>query len=235
MKEKVFTIILAAVVGAIVGATTVFLIPQKSKLDNHFDEITVKKINISDTLYLWPEGKDDPDLVMTQGGILARTRLIATQLCGNVLVGNAIFTTPDNPQNQIDQCRIFTEMGSNPVTGGGLIVRSVRGANMLSKAGVITQGHSYNIGFDEKEGLMGYSLDNSTQERAVMGLYRSTPHAQQSAQPGQQPAVPTGDQQEGVASTAAAYQQPYSQQYQQPAAQPTPPMVAQPPMESPRN
>lgn len=234
MKEKVFTIILSAIVGAIVGATAVFLIPQNkggshSGNATHFDEITVKKINVSDTLYLWPEGKDDPDLVMTQGGILARTRLIATQLCGNVVMGNAIFTTPDNPQNQIDQCRIYTEMGSNPVTGGGLIVRSVRGANLLSQGGVITQGYSYNIGYDENEGLMGYALDNSTQERAVMVLGRANPDAT-GAHPEQQSASPAEQQQEGSASTAAAQQQ-YMQQYQQQ----NPPMVAQPPMEMPRN
>ena len=234
MKEKAFTIVLSAIVGAIVGATTVFLIPSGSKSDNKFDEITVKKINVSEALYLWPEGKDDPDLVMTQGGILARTRLIATQLCGNVVMGNAIFTTPDNPQNQIDQCRIYTEMGSNPNTGGGLIVRSVRGANLLSQGGVIPQGYSYSVGFDEKEGFLGYALDNSTQERVGMLLGRPNPNAQHAATPEEQPATPV-DQQEST--TAAAAYQSYQQQpmQQQQPAQQSPPMVAQPMIDVPRN
>jgi|GEM_PF-5202476 len=171
MKEKIILVVLAAIVGGVVGAGAVLYFPQKSQVVTSLDELNVKKLKISDTLFLWPEGKDDADLIMTQGGILARTRIIATQICGNLLVGNAVFTTPDNPQLQVDQCRIFTEMGSNPNTGGAFVVRSPNGAHVLSQ-GVSPNGFSYNVGFDERDGLWGYSLDNSTKERALMVLQR---------------------------------------------------------------
>lgn len=179
MKEKIFITILAAVVGGVVGAGGVFYLQKNDQPQTvaSFDELTVKKIKISDTLMLWPEGKDDADLIMTQGGILARTRLIATQICGNLIMGNAVFTTPDNPQNQVDQCRIYTEMGSNPNTGGAFVVRSPRGGHVLSQ-GVAPSGYSYNVGFDENDTLWGYSLDNSTKERALMVLAKAGPPQQ---------------------------------------------------------
>ncbi|MDR1959419.1 MAG: hypothetical protein LBQ54_10335 [Planctomycetaceae bacterium] len=183
MGEKIFLSIIAAVVGGVVGAAATMFLPQKSagELAGNLDELTVKKLKVSDTLYLWPEGKDDPDLVMTNGGVLARTRIIATQLCGNILMGNAVFTTPDNPQTQVDQCRIYTEMGSNPKTGGALVVRSPSGPNVLSQ-GVAQSGHSYNVGYDEKDGLWGYAMDNVSKDRALMALVPIKPRQQDGQQ-----------------------------------------------------
>jgi gas vesicle protein len=149
--------IISALVGGIVGAMVVFLLPVKSPDKAKFDQLEVRDLIITEQAALYAADKksesekksDDstkdekkekrPDVLIKNGGIYATnvilsTRLISKQIQGAVLIGNRMFTSPDDVvNNQSSYWKFYTEIGSSIEKGGEIIVRSSTGGLLVGK------------------------------------------------------------------------------------------------------
>jgi len=151
MKSGWFNTVISAIVGGVVGAVVVFTCGGgSSSFPGSVDKLKVGELIVSDKMMLWTEGAEDASLLIQNGGILAKTRVIAQQLCGNAVLANCVLTTPDNVLNKLEECVIFTEMGSSPVEGGMLTVRSPNGGNVLARQEGVTTGLAYTVTYDNQ-------------------------------------------------------------------------------------
>ena len=146
MKSVWSNTVVSAIVGGIVGAL-VAIVCGSFMAPKSFDKLKVGELTVSDKMVLQEDGKDAPSLLMQSGGILATTRVIATQVCGNAVIANCVLTTPDHPTTPLDQCEIFTEMGSSKAEGGLLTVRSPDGGNVIANQG-IAKGSAFMITYE---------------------------------------------------------------------------------------
>jgi len=161
--------LVSAVLGGIVGAALVlYLGGNTHKNPDSFDKLKVKELVVSEKFLLWKDGKDDADLLIQDGGILARTKVIATQVCGNAILGNYVYTTPDDfIKKPLGQCAIYTEMASRADQGGIFTVRSAKGPNTLDPNG-IKSGLAYTVAFDGNEVPLCVIRKNATMENMLM-------------------------------------------------------------------
>lgn len=185
MKSGWFNTVISAVVGGVVGAMVAFACGafSSSAIPESIDKLKVGELIVSDKMLLWEDGKEDADLLIQNGGILAKTRIIATQICGNAMLANVVLTTPDNPTKQLNECTIYTEMGSSPTEGGLLTVRSPDGGNILGNPNGVTSGMAYTVAYDVGGNPACFFRKNATQEMA-MGVFGGVANgAQQQGQP----------------------------------------------------
>ena len=147
MKSGSLNTIIAAAVGGVVGAVVAFACGAFSAkgLPETIDKLKVGQLIVTEKMELREDGKDNFSLLIQNGGLLASTRVIATQFCGHTVTANAVLTTPDNPVNPLDQCEIFTEMASSKAEGGLLTVRSPDGGNVLGKSEGVQTGTAFTI------------------------------------------------------------------------------------------
>jgi len=197
MKSGMMNTVFTAVVGGIVGAVVTMVIGGtffKSEIPESFEKLKVGELIVSQKMMLWEDGKDDADLLIQNGGILAKTRVIATQLSCNTVLANCVLTTPDHPASRLDECEIFTEMGSSKTEGGMLTVRSHDGGNILARQGGIPSGWAYTISYDNQSNPICFFRRNDNGLRAL-GRFEvpqvanpeddTVTNAQQSSTPGQ--------------------------------------------------
>jgi hypothetical protein len=206
MKSGLFNTIVAAIVGGVVGAVVVYACGafSTSGLPEKIDKLKVGELNNTEKMMLWEDGKDNWNLLIQNGGLLASTRVIAQQVCGNAMLANCVLTTPDNPTNPLEQCEIFTEMGSSKTEGGLLTVRSPDGGNVLANQGVST-GSAYTVTYessgapvclfrknDDGKRLLGQFVPGK--ENGTIAIMFPQPPPQQDGQPAEMsqsaPAVP---------------------------------------------
>jgi len=147
MKSGWSNTVVSAIVGGVVGALVAtvcgsFMAPKS------FDKLKVGELVVSDKIMLWEDGKDGASLLVQNGGIWATTRVIGQQICGNAILANCVLTTPDPHITPLDQCTIYTEMGSSTAEGGLLMVRSPDGGNVIANQEGVKSGSAYVITFD---------------------------------------------------------------------------------------
>lgn len=169
MRSGMMNTIFSAVVGGIVGAMVAVVVCGALKQDvpESFEKLKVGELIVSDKMMLWEDGKEDADLLIQNGGLLAKTRVIATQLCGNAVLANCVLTTPDHPTSPLDQCEIFTEMASSRNEGGMLTVRSPDGGNILSNQSGVQSGWAYTITYDNQANPICFFRRNDSGLRAL--------------------------------------------------------------------
>ena len=186
MKSGWFNTVVSAAVGGVVGAVVAFACGAFSSqaIPESLEKLKVGELIVSDKMMLWEDGKEDADLLIQNGGILAKTRIIATQICGNAMLANVVLTTPDNPTKQLNECVIYTELGSSPTEGGLLTVRSPDGGNILGNPNGVTTGMAYTVAYDPNGNPACFFRKNATHEMA-MGLFGGAPNGSQVPQQGQ--------------------------------------------------
>jgi len=181
MKSGWMNTVMSAVVGGIVGGVVAFVCGafspsnlSQSAFPELIEKLKVGELIVSDKVLLWKDGEDDASLLIQNGGILAKTRVIAQQLCGNAVLANCVLTTPDNPLGKLEECAIFTEMGSSPVEGGMVTIRSPHGGNVLANQDGITAGLAYTITYDNQGRPVCVLRSNDTGKRFV-GQFMALP------------------------------------------------------------
>ena len=197
MKSGMMNTVFAAVVGGIVGAVVTMVVGgtfSRSEIPDSFEKLKVGELIVSQKMMLWEDGKEDADLLIQNGGMLAKTRVIATQISSNTVLANCVLTTPDHPTSRLDECEIFTEMGSSKTEGGMLTVRSHDGGNVLARQGGIPAGWAYTISYDNQANPICFFRRNDSGLRAL-GRFEvpqvanpedgATTNAQQGGAPGQ--------------------------------------------------
>jgi hypothetical protein len=147
-------------------------------LPESVEKLKVGELIVSEKMMLWKDGDEDASLLIQNGGMLAKTRIIGQQICGNAVLANVVLTTPDSPMNPLEQCAIFTEMGSSPAEGGMLTVRSPDGANVLSNQEGITRGLAYTVTYDNQGRPVCVLRSNDTGQRFV-GTFVPLPPGQE--------------------------------------------------------
>ena len=170
-----FNTVIAAVIGGVVGAVVAFACGT-FWAPTSFNKLKVGELIVSEKMTLWEDGKEDASLLIQNGGILATTRVIATQVCGNAVLANCVLTTPDNPISPLDQCEIFTEMGSSKTEGGLLTVRSPDGGNVIANQGV-NSGWAYTVTYDATANPVCLLQRNDNGQR-VLGQFIAIPPGQ---------------------------------------------------------
>jgi len=180
MKSGWSNTVTSAVVGGIVGGVVAYICmafspsnPPQSAFPESIEKLKVGELIVSDKMLLWKDGEEDATLLIQNGGILAKTRVIAQQLCGNAVLANCVLTTPDNPMGKLEECAIFTEMGSSPAEGGMLTVRSPNGGNILANQGVTT-GLAYTISYTNQGAPVCVLRSNDTGKR-FLGQFMAPP------------------------------------------------------------
>ena len=197
MKSGMINTVFAAVVGGIVGAVVTMVVGSsffRSEIPDSFEKLKVGELIVSEKMMLWEDGQNDASLLIQNGGMLAKTRVIATQLSSNTVLANCVLTTPDHPASRLDECEIFTEMGSSKAEGGMLTVRSHDGGNVLTREGGIPSGWAYTISYDNQANPICFFRRNDSGLRAL-GRFEvpqaqnpeggAPTNAQQSGTPGQ--------------------------------------------------
>jgi hypothetical protein len=177
MYQKIPSHLISALIGGVVSAVVVLLVTGHFSLEQavhaqnkrepsngKFKKLEVEELVITNRAVLRDsEGKDK--VVIKEGSILADDvvlgkKFIGTQYQGHVFVANRMFTTPDDlVATPMDQWRFFTEIGSDNVFGGEVIVRSADGANTVGKQ--IDSGLQLRAGFDESKQPQFFVRDNS--------------------------------------------------------------------------
>ena len=180
MKSGTLNTIIAAVVGGVVGAVVAFACGAFSTtgLPETIDKLKVGELIVSEKMMLWQDGDEDASLLIQNGGVLAKTRLIATQICGNTVTANAVLTTPDNPLNPLNECEIFTELASSKAEGGMLTVRSPNGGNILGNPDGIQNGLAYTITYDNQGAPVCLFRKNDNGQR-ILGQFIGLPPGQE--------------------------------------------------------
>ena len=197
MKSGMINTVLAAVVGGIVGAVVTIVVGGsffQPEIPDSFDKLKVGELIVSDKMLYWEDGKDDADLLIQKGGILSKTRILAPQLSCNTIQANCVLTTPDHYTTRLEECEIFTEMGSSKAEGGMLTVRSHDGGNVLTRPSGIPTGWAYTISYDNQSNPICFFRRNDSGMRAL-GRFEvpqapnpeggTATNAQQSGTPGQ--------------------------------------------------
>ena len=215
MKSGTLNTVISAVVGGVVGAVVAFACGafsakgvSESAIPETIDKLKVRELIVSDKMMLWEDGKEDASLLMQNGGILAKTRVIATQFCGNTVTANALLTTPDNPLKPLQECEFYTEMASSKNEGGMLTVRSPDGGNILGNPNGIQSGTAFTITYDPQSNPVCFFRKNDTGER-LLGHYLWLPAGQNGtiaiqtpSAPPQQPGTP-GDMPQNASAGAS--------------------------------
>ncbi len=165
MKEKILLATIAATVGGFMGAMMVLFFSGGEK----FDRLEVGTLTVREKIALRPKGIEKDQVVIKDGGLLAKNRIVAgsvlsDQLAGRYLLTNRVLTTPDDPSGSVEECRLYTEMGSNPDTGGAMIIRSPGGSNVIGKG--IEGGHAICMGYNQEGSPLFYMQDNVSGRRA---------------------------------------------------------------------
>ena len=181
MKSGWMNTVMSAVVGGIVGGVVAFVCGafspseiSQSAFPESVEKLNVGELIVSNRMLFWKDGDDDASLLMQNGGILAKSRIIAQQLCGNAVLANCVLTTPDNPMNRLDDCTIYTEMGSSPVEGGMLTIRSPDGGNLLGGPG-LTTGLAYTVRYTNQGIPICVLHSNDPQGKRFLGQFRTPP------------------------------------------------------------
>ena len=185
MKSGSLNTIIAAAVGGVVGAVVAFacgafLRPElpASVIPEKIDKLKVGELIVSEKMMLWEDGKADASLLIQNGGVLASTRVIAQQVCGNAMLANCVLTTPDNPINPLDKCEIFTELGSSKTEGGLLTVRSPDGGFVLGKPEGVQTGLAYTITYNTNGAPICLFRRNDNGQR-LLGQFIGLPPGQE--------------------------------------------------------
>jgi len=187
MKSGWINTVISAVVGGIVGGVVAYMCMafspsniQHSAFPESIDKLKVGELIVSEKMLLWKDGEDDASLLIQNGGILAKTRVIAQQLCGNAVLANCVLTTPDNPMGKLDECQIFTEMGSSQAEGGMMTVRSPDGGNVLANQG-ITTGSAYTISYTNQGFPVCMLRSNDPMGKRFIGQFIAPPPGRENA------------------------------------------------------
>ena len=203
MSEKLLSTVVAALVGGIFGAVTVFFFSGQTKFDN----LEVGNLTITGQATLLDKtGKED--VVLKEGSVLANNvilskKFIGTQYQGHVFVGNRMFTSPDDlVATPMEQWRFFTEIGSSPEMGGEMIVRSPNGANVVGQP--VNNGVMLRTGFDKDDSPQMFALVNQNGMRLPVPFLRPGPAQQPGAAAGESaPTAQAASSQEKVNGTPA--------------------------------
>ena len=187
MKSGWMNTIMAAVVGGIVGGVVAYLCMafspssiSQSAFPESVEKLKVGELIVSDKMLLWKDGDEDASLLIQNGGMLAKTRIIAQQLCGNAVLANCVLTTPDDTRNQLENCHIFTEMGSSPTEGGMLTVRSPGGGNVLANPEGVTTGLAYTISYTNQGFPVCMLRSNDPMGKRFLGQFITPPQGRES-------------------------------------------------------
>jgi len=161
------------------------------------DKLKVKELVVSERMFLWNDGKEDADLRMENGVIVARNRIFASEVCGNALVGKCVLTTPDDlVTTRLENCTVFTEMASSPKEGGLLTIRSPKGGHLLSDAQGVKTGFAYTVAYAEND-VPRFFVRQNDKNAIAIAQFAAPPQVQQQ-QPaanaaGNAPSVPPAD------------------------------------------
>ncbi|MDR1494073.1 MAG: hypothetical protein LBT05_15330 [Planctomycetaceae bacterium] len=175
MKSGWFNTVVGAVVGGVVGAVVAFVClntfhPTTASLPEVIDKLKVKELVVSERMFLWNDGKEDADLRIENGVIVARNRIFASEICGKALVGQCVLTTPDDlVKTRLENCTVYTEMASSSNEGGLLTIRSPNGGHLLSAPnGVVNTGYAYTVAYNPQGEPNVFVRQNNTNSIAAI-------------------------------------------------------------------
>ncbi|MDR1384094.1 MAG: hypothetical protein LBJ67_09650 [Planctomycetaceae bacterium] len=198
MRSGWFNTVVGAVIGGVVGAVVAFVCLNTfhpatiASLPEVIDKLKVKELTVSERMFLWNDGKEDADLRMENGVIVARNRIFASEICGNALVGKCVLTTPDDlVKTRLENCTVFTEMASSATEGGLLTIRSPNGGHLLSDAKGVNTGYAYTVAYSPQDAPRFFVRENNTQGIAIAQFL--APPANKDVQGGMAPLAPPVD------------------------------------------
>lgn len=175
MKENIITAVISAVVAGFVSFAIVFFMGGTSQ-KAEYENLEVKSLTVTDKIVLHNLEKQQDEIVMENGTIVANsvvannkliaTQVLGTQLAGHVVVGNRLFATPNKLDTPVESWKMYTEIGANEKTGGELIVRSPNGANLVGKG--INGGNLVYLGFQENDGPAMFVQKNQTEQSPLV-------------------------------------------------------------------
>ncbi|MGL4941882.1 MAG: hypothetical protein ACRC46_01670 [Thermoguttaceae bacterium] len=133
------------------------------------DKLEVGSLIVTDRLTVRAPGNDGDAMLVKDGSLFVKNRVVATQFLGSqiassIIVANRQLTTPDDLfKVPADQWRFHTEVGASDTDGGEILVRSRAGGSSVTKS--MNDGTCIRIGFDagETTQMVAYSpKTNST-------------------------------------------------------------------------
>lgn len=160
-REQIVQSLISAATGGLVAWLVVW--SSARDLDAPLPKLEVGALVVTDRLTVRAEGNDGDAMLVKDGSLFVKNRIVATQFLGaqiasSVMVANRQMTTPDDLfQVPASEWRFFTETGASNEHGGELLVRSRNAASSVaqnSDAGVLIR-----IGFDPNEMLQIVSFD----------------------------------------------------------------------------
>jgi hypothetical protein len=163
-----------------------------TSLPDTIDKLKVKELVVSERMFLWNDGKEDADLRIENGVIVARNRIFASEVCGNAIVGKCVLTTPDDlVKTRLENCTVFTEMASSPQEGGLLTIRSPNGGHLLSNPNGVNTGYAYTVAYNPQGEPRCFVRQNGT-DKFALAQFVAPPRSNVTGTPpnGNAPSVP---------------------------------------------
>jgi len=166
MNQGMMNTVISAIVGGIVGAGVVFFAGNTNDKDLKnlkIQELEVAKLTITDHATLLNK-EGNPEVVIKEGSLLAENvvlgkKMIARQIQGHAIVGNRVFTTPDDLiATPMENWRFFAEIGSSLEAGGEIVVRSAQGAATVNRP--TNNGALFRMGYDPEHRPQMLALHN---------------------------------------------------------------------------
>lgn len=165
MLEKITGSVFSALIGACVAAVILWSFGNKAaKQETH----EIRNLSVVGRFAVCDPETGKELVVIDSGSIMAANKVIATQffgsqVAGSVMVGNRIYTTPDNlVETPAGQWRFFTEIGGDLNKGGELLVRSPQGWSAAGKETV--EGNFARVGYNQQDLFQILAFDQSNKE-----------------------------------------------------------------------
>ncbi|MDR3110651.1 MAG: hypothetical protein LBU65_13365 [Planctomycetaceae bacterium] len=163
MREKIINSVISAIVGGITAFIVMWWCTPKTV---HINSLEVGTLNVTEQLSMRSNSVGNDEILMKSGSIILQNKVVASQFLGtqvsaSVLVGNRIYTSPDNLfATPMNDWKFFTELGSDPLNGGELLVRSPKGGNSVHAK--IEDGIFIRMGFDSTDKVTFYAQHNAS-------------------------------------------------------------------------
>jgi len=168
MRDKVLTIVLSALVSAVVTFLTITFLGQGERsLPGH---LALKTLEVTESITIKsPEKADEAVVLRNDGLVFAKGKVITEhflgkQFSGHLLLGNRIMVSPNDLANDPPETLQFLgELGVNSLTGSGeLLIRSPQGGNRVGSGA--EEGQFAQISFDQYDSVRFFVYDNLHQE-----------------------------------------------------------------------
>jgi len=180
MRDRILTILLSAVVSAVVTFLMVSVMERKYYAAIP-ENLTVKSLNVTETITIQtPDQSDEAVVLRNDGLVFAKGKVITehflgTQFSGHLLVGNRVLVSPNDLANDApENFQFLAEFGINQSTGSGeLLIRSPEGGNHVGTG--VESGQFAQITFDQNDLLNFLVYDNQSKGTQLFAEQKMRP------------------------------------------------------------